>query len=120
MSKILLVDDEKDVLLTLGKRLVSYGYTVITADNGYDAITLAKTKFPDIVLLDIMMPGMEGGEVAQKLKDDPATKNIPVIFLTALLSKTEEYRDNHLVAGNVTLAKPIDIEVLLTQIKKFL
>ena len=117
-KKILIVDDEKDILLVLGKRLTAEGYTVITVDNGYDAVTLAKSKSPDLILLDILMPGMEGGEVAEKLKDCPETKNIPVIFLTALLSKAEEYKGNHLVAGNITLAKPIDAEELLTQIKK--
>jgi CheY-like chemotaxis protein len=119
-KKILLVDDEKDVLLTLGKRLASEGYTVITANNGCDAITLAKSKSPDIILLDILMPDMEGGEVAERLRDYPGTKNIPVIFLTALLSKTEEHKSNHLVAGNITLAKPIDTGELLMQIKKLL
>jgi CheY-like chemotaxis protein len=66
------------------------------------------------------MPDMDGGEISEKLKDDPRTKNIPVIFLTALLSKTEEYQGNHIVAGNITFAKPIDTEELLTQIKKLL
>lgn len=119
-KKILIVDDEKDVLVTVGKRLASEGYAVITADNGRDAVTMAKTKLPDIILLDVLMSDMDGGEVAEKLKDDSRTKNIPVIFLTALLSKTEEYQDNHIVAGNITFAKPIDTGELLTQIKKLL
>jgi CheY-like chemotaxis protein len=119
-KKILIVDDEKDVLVTVGKRLASEGYAVITADNGRDAVALAKAKLPDMIILDVLMPGMDGGEIAEKLKDDSRTKNIPVIFLTALLSKTEEYRDNHIVADNITFAKPIDTGELLTQIKKLL
>jgi len=120
MSKILIVDDEKDVLLMLGKRLASQGYTVITADNGRDAVTLAKAKLPDLIILDVLIPDMDGGEIAEKLKDDPGTKNIPVIFLTALLSRTEEYQGNHIVAGNITFAKPVDTVKLLAQIKKLL
>ena len=120
MSKILLVDDEKDILLTLTKRLVAQGYIVITADNGYDAITLAKSKSPDLIILDVLMPGMDGGEVAEKLRNDPKTENIPVIFLTALLAKTEDCREKHTTARNITFAKPVDTEELLAQIKKLL
>ena len=120
MSKILLVDDEKDILLTLTKRLVSQGYIVITADNGYDAIALAKSKAPDLIILDILMPQMDGGEVAEKLRNDPKTENIPVIFLTALLAKTEDCKEKHTIARNITFAKPVDTEELLTEIKKLL
>jgi len=120
MKKILIVDDEKDILLTLGKRLESEGYTVITADNGSDAIVLARSKLPDIILLDVLMPGIDGGKIAEKLKDNLETKNIPVIFLTALLSKTEECQYNHTIGGHITFAKPVDTGELLTQIKKLL
>ncbi|MGB8227181.1 MAG: response regulator [Sedimentisphaerales bacterium] len=120
MSKILIVDDEKDVLLMLTKRLVAEGYTVITADNGRDAITLAESRSPDIIILDVMMPDMDGGEVAGKLRDNPKTKNIPVMFLTAMISKTEEHQKNHVIAGNITFAKPIDTVELLSYIEKIL
>lgn len=120
MSKILLVDDEKDILLTLTKRLVAQGYIVIPADNGYDAITLAKSKSPDLIILDVLMPGMDGGEVAEKLRNDPKTENIPVIFLTALLSKSEDCKEKHTIAHNITFAKPVDTEELLAEIKKLL
>jgi CheY-like chemotaxis protein len=120
MSKILLVDDEKDVLLVLTKRLVAQGYIVITADNGHDAITLAKSKAPDLIILDVLMPGMDGGEVAEKLRNDPQTQNIPVIFLTALLAKAEECKEEHTTARSITFAKPVDTEELLSQIKKLL
>lgn len=120
MHKILVVDDEKDVLQLLEKRLTSEGYAVITASSGFDAISLAKLKLPDLILLDILMPGVDGGEVARKLKGDPNTQNIPVIFLTALLSKKEERQVHSVIANNITFAKPIDTEKLLTQIKKLL
>jgi CheY-like chemotaxis protein len=118
MKKVLIVDDEKDVLWMLGKRLTAEGYFVITATNGKDAITLAKSKHPDIIILDIMMPGIGGGEVAAELKENPSTSSIPVILLTALLSKAEEEGYDSVVGGNITLAKPLDAEKLLDLMKK--
>jgi CheY-like chemotaxis protein len=120
MKKILVVDDDKDMLLMLEKRLTSEGYSVITATNGTSAIALAKSQHPDIIILDIVMPGMDGGEVAAKLKEHPLTRSIPVIFLTALLTKTEEYQENHTISSNITFAKPLDTEELLAQIKELL
>ena len=119
-KKILVVDDEKDVLLTLEKRLTAEGYSVITAINGTDALQLAKSKCPDLIILDLVMPGIDGGTVAEKLKDHPSTKGIPLIFLTALLSKNEEYKENHMIAGNITFAKPIDNKEFLAKIKSLL
>ncbi|MFA6175454.1 MAG: response regulator [Phycisphaerae bacterium] len=120
MKKILIVDDESDILLTLGKRLTVAGYSVLTADNGHDAMSLAKSNHPDLIILDIVMPGMEGDEVAGKLKENPQTKNIPVIFLTAILSKSEEFGNNHMVADNIVFAKPFEAEELLAEIKTLL
>ena len=116
-KKILIVDDEKDLLLMLEKRLTAEGYSVLTADNGKDAITIAKAKSPDLIILDVLMPGMGGGEVAEKLKDNSRTKNIPIIFLTALFTRKEEYAKNHIVADNITFAKPFDPQELLDEIK---
>ena len=120
MKKVLIVDDEEDVLQMLGKRLTASGYSVITATNGTDAIALAKSQHPDIIILDIIMPGMEGGEVAAELKEHPLTRSIPVILLTAMLSKTEEEKHGSMDGGHIALAKPLDIEKLLDQMKKLL
>ena len=120
MKKILIVDDEKDVLLMLEKRLTAEGYSVITTTKSTNAIALAKSQLPDIIILDIVMPGMDGGEVAAKLREDPLTRSIPVIFLTALLSKTEEYQENRMIGSNITFAKPFDTEELLARINGLL
>jgi DNA-binding response OmpR family regulator len=120
MKKILVVDDEKDVLLTLEKRLTAEGYSVITTTKSTNAIALAKSQHPDIIILDIVMPGMDGGEVAAKLREHPLTRSIPVIFLTALLSKTEEYQENRMIGSNITFAKPFDTEELLARINGLL
>jgi len=82
-SKILLVDDEIDTLLPLKLSLEAEDYLVLGASNGFEALELAKTNIPDLILLDIMMPGMDGYEVCAQLKKDPVMRNIPVIMLTA-------------------------------------
>jgi len=120
MKKILVVDDEKDVLLMLEKRLTVEGYSVITTTKSTNAMALAKSQHPDIIILDIVMPGMDGGEVAAKLREHPLTRSIPVIFLTALLSKTEEYHENRMIGSNITFAKPFDTEELLARINGLL
>jgi len=120
VKKILVVDDEKDVLFMLGKRLTAKGYSVITATNGTNAIALAKSQHPDLIILDILMPGMDGGEVSAKLQAHPLTRSIPVIFLTALLTKREEYQKEHIINSNITFAKPVDAEELVAQIEGLL
>ena len=120
MKKILIVDDEKDVLLMLEKRLTAEGYSVITTTKSTNAIALAKSQHPDLIILDVVMPGMDGGEVAAKLREHPLTRSIPVIFLTALLSKTEEYHENRMIGSNITFAKPFDTEELLARINGLL
>ena len=119
-KKILVVDDERNLLLILEKVLTAEGYSVITVNNGADAVISAKLKNPDLIILDVSMPGMDGSEVAEKLKDDSKTENIPIIFLTGLFSKEQEKKGGSMVGGNVFLAKPYDTEKLLTTVKTFL
>jgi CheY-like chemotaxis protein len=117
-KKILIVDDERDVLAVLEERLSKAGYEVIEADSGQSAIIKAKNEKPNLILLDIIMPGMDGQEVAQKLKSDIETKDIPVIFLTCLFTKEEEAKLGHGVADNFFIAKPYDSSELISEIKK--
>ena len=116
---ILLVDDEPDILQVLKSGLKVLGFTVITAANGNDAIISAMEQRPDLIVLDILMPGMDGGEVARKLQEIPETKNIPVIFLTGMFPKRER-QEFHIVNGNIMLDKPYEIEGLFIAIKKLL
>ncbi len=104
-KRILLVDDEEDVLLMLEKRFAAEGYSVITADNGKRAIFLAKHQKPDLIVLDVRMPDMDGGELAFKLKEDSTTVDIPVVFSTCLLSVAESKHRGHESGGNIMLAK---------------
>ena len=119
-KKILIVDDEEDVLLMLEKRLGARGYFVITATNGKDALMLANSKHPDIIVLDILMPGMDGPEVATWLKESPRTKDIPVVFLTCLYAKAEESESGHMVGDRLIFAKPFDSEELVDTIERLL
>ncbi len=119
-KKILIVDDEKDALFILEKELEARGYSVIVAENGNDALNLAKSEHPDLIILDIWMPDMDGSEVAAKLKDDFITNDIPIIFLTCLFQKREGEEQGRVVAGNVLIAKPYDIRALSTEIRELL
>ena len=117
-KKILIVDDERDALFILEKELTARGYSVIAADNGSSALNLAKSEHPDLIILDIWMPGMDGPEVAAKLMEDPKTKDIPVIFLTCLFQKREGEEQGRVVAGKVLIAKPYSIDGLSAQIER--
>ena len=89
-KKILIVDDDEVFLKMLEKTLISSGYSVSQATNGKDAIDLAKNWRPNLIILDIMMPEMDGGEAALVLEKDPETINIPSILMTSLLKKEDE------------------------------
>ena len=117
-KKILIVDDEKDALFILERELAARGYSVIVADNGSSALNLAKSEHPDLIILDIWMPGMDGAEVAKKLGEDARTKDIPVIFLTCLFQKREGEEEGRVVTGKVLIAKPYSIDGLSAQIER--
>jgi pilus assembly protein CpaE len=82
-EKILIVDDDLDTLRLVGLMLQHQGYQIVAASGGTQAITLAQSEKPDLILLDIMMPEMDGYEVARNLRTDPATNNMPIIMFTA-------------------------------------
>ncbi len=119
-KKILIVDDQKDVLKVLDKRFSGAGYAVIKAENGKDALLLAKAEHPDLIILDIIMPVMDGAETAAVLKEDPQTKDIPVIFLTCLFTEKEEQKEGHVVGGKFFIAKPYNPNEMLAIVDRFL
>jgi DNA-binding response OmpR family regulator len=115
--KILLVDDEPDMIKVLKAGLRESGFDVVTAGDGKVGLEKAQTEHPDLIILDLLMPVMDGTELGQILKDDPRTNNIPVIFLTAL--GITETRAGYKVAGpNVIFAKPFDIKELVDKIEE--
>lgn len=120
MKKVLIVDDEKDVLWMLGKRLTAEGYFVITATNGKDAIALAKSQHPDIIILDVLIADMDGPEINRRLKENSGTRDIPVIFLSGMLPKREDDEGGRIVADYLWFDKPYDILKLMTAIEELL
>jgi two-component system alkaline phosphatase synthesis response regulator PhoP len=113
--KILLVDDEPDIIEFLSYNLKKEGFDVLTAVNGMDAIKLAKKEMPDIIILDIMMPVLDGVSTCRKMREIPSLKNKIILFLTA---RGEEYSE---VAGfdagaDDYITKPVKIRVLIARI----
>ncbi|MEW6772661.1 MAG: response regulator transcription factor [Bacteroidota bacterium] len=117
--KILIVDDEEDILQFLSYNLQKEGYQVITATNGADAIKLAQKEVPDLIVLDIMMPVMDGMETCKELRSLPETKDKIIVFLTA---RSEDYSQ---IAGfengaDDYITKPIKPKLFISRIKALL
>jgi len=89
---VLVVDDEQDLLDLIEYNLKKEGYKVLKAEDGLEALKIAKEHKPDLVLLDIMMPKMDGLEVCDKMRSDPELQHIPIIFLTARSDKNRSRR----------------------------
>lgn len=89
MSKILIVEDEPDIVELLAYNLHQAGFETTTASNGEDALRHVNIHPPDLILLDLLLPGVDGLEVCQMLKDNPETAHIPVIMLTAKGERTD-------------------------------
>jgi CheY-like chemotaxis protein len=117
---ILIVDDEPDILHVLASGLSVLGFSVISENNGSDAIITAVEKQPDLIILDVIMPGMDGGEVSRKLKELPETTDIPVIFLTGMFPKRDQSQDFRMIDDNIMLDKPYEMGELFLAIKKML
>src|SRR5580658_7994433 len=91
-ARILVVDDVEINVKLLGAKLASEYFDVLTANNGPAALELCTAELPDLVLLDVMMPGMDGFEVCRRLKANPATADIPVVMVTALSDAADRLR----------------------------
>ena len=114
--KILVVDDEDDILHFLELVLKEKGYDVVTASNGHDALTAAQIEKPDLVLLDIMMPQMDGWEVLKLLRVDEETRRIPVAMLSARTEAKD--RVQGLQEGAIDyICKPFSLTELLGKIE---
>lgn len=116
---ILFADDEPSVRKVLGRRLELWGYQVVTASNGTEALRSAETRQPDLMLLDVMMPGLDGMEVCRRLKSSPETARIPVILVTAKDIQIAE-PELRAIGAFAFLAKPYSATVLLRTIQRAL
>jgi adenylate cyclase len=113
---VLIVDDTPGNLRLLSSALVQQGYAVRNAINGSLALSGAKTIRPDLILLDIMMPGMDGYEVCRRLKQDPQTQDIPIIFISAIDGSVDKVKAFE-VGGVDYVSKPFQIEEVLVRIE---
>jgi len=119
IKKILVVDDEAEICQLLENRLHQEGYEVFTANDGNAAIDKTRSLKPDLLILDIMMPGRDGIDVCKELKTDPITKKIPIIMLTARGTSADEVLGLEIGADDYVV-KPYEYRVLSTRIKKLL
>lgn len=115
--KILVVDDEQDAIELIEYNLEAAGYRVITAENGAEAVQKTRTTIPDLVVLDLMLPEVDGLEVCKILRRDPSTASIPIIMLTARASELDRVLGLEIGADDY-VTKPFSPRELVLRIKK--
>jgi len=117
--KILIVDDSPAFTKMIKRTMEANGnYEVWEENHAKWALETARTVDPDLILLDVIMPAMDGGDVLSQFRDDPVLRNIPVIFLTASVRKTEVSQHNGTIGGNFFIAKPVGAEELIECIER--
>ncbi len=116
---ILIIDDEEDFSFFVKRNLERIDYNILVAKDGYQGLELAKEHDPDLVLLDIMMPGISGFKVLEELKKDEKTISIPVIMLTGKEDKESQQKARELFNKDYII-KPVETEELRNRIKKAL
>jgi len=119
VPKILVVDDEEDVVTFIKRALAMEGMEVVTAFDGLGALDTALEEEPDLIILDIMLPIMNGYEVCAQLRLDDKMKNVPIILLSSAYT-TDTVRQAKIAGGSGYIAKPFTPAELVTEIKKLL
>ena len=120
MAKILIVDDQEAVLKLYSTILMKAGYDVVTAAGAKKGFELAASAKPDLILLDVMMPSVDGTEALETLSANPATKHIPVIFLTSLIRENEVEEAQGDIGGHEFISKSTPNDMVVARIKKAL
>ena len=118
-EKILAVDDEEDILELLRFNLSREGYQVSCASSGEEALRLVQSEIPDLIVLDLMLPGIDGLEVTRRLKNDPITKHIPIVMLTAKGEEADIVAGLELGADNY-VTKPFSPRILVARVRAVL
>ena len=116
---VLLVDDEQDVVLIIRGRLTTWGHQVVTAANGQEALDAVNQHPPDLILLDLKMPVMDGPEVCHRLKADPRFSKIPIILITSSSQKAATEELSVLRADDCVI-KPFEPKELLAKVEKWI
>ena len=118
-ERILIVDDESSIRLVCQLNLDAVGFQTLEAPDGETALALARVEQPDLILLDVMLPGIDGWRVAEELAASPETREIPILFLSARSDRSDEER-GHEVGGLGYITKPFDPEELIDRIRDVL
>ena len=118
-KKVLIVDDETSMVSVLQRHVSNAGYVYESASNGQEALDKIQREMPDLVLLDLMMPGLNGFETCRRLRADEKTKKLPVIIITALRSDTDS-ADAAACGANEFMVKPINADNLAKRLRLYL
>ena len=116
-ERILIIDDDVDTLKLVGLMLERQGYDIVVASNGEQGLSKSASERPDLILLDVMMPDLDGYEVARRLRADPQLTHIPIIMFTATKTDDESRVKGLEFGADVFLDKTIDETVLAAQVK---
>ncbi len=119
MKNILIVDDEQDIVESLKFILEAAGYNCYTAFDGEEGLRLAKEIMPDLIILDVMMPKINGYKISRLLKYDSKYKNIPILMITAR-SQEEDKLIGEETGADEYITKPFDLDDVLKQVEKYL
>ena len=119
-KKVMMVEDDLFFIDLLGKKLRDGGYTLSFVNDGESAISLLDNNVPDIILLDILLPGIDGYEVAKKIKDNEKYKDIPIIFLTNFGSKENIEKGKALGVKEFLIKSTVTFDEIIEKIKKIL
>jgi DNA-binding response OmpR family regulator len=118
-KKILLVEDDPDILRTVTVFLEREGFEILTSLNGIDGLHKARTEKPDLIILDIMLPGLDGYKICRMLKFDVNYKRIPIVVFTARAQKSDEALGKE-VGADAYITKPFEPQALIEKIKGLL
>ncbi len=116
-KKIMVVDDEEDILFIVKETLSREGFTVVSASSGLEALKKIKKERPDLILLDVMMPGLDGWETCRRIKEDEDTKDIMVTMLTVKSEDEDKVKSLDYALADWHISKPIERDKLLRTVK---
>ncbi len=119
MATIVIADDVPDILAVLSARFRALGFTVLEAHDGLEALETIRSQQPDIVILDVMMPELNGFQVCRRVKEDPELSKIPVVLLTAKDSEADQFWGSE-VGADLYLTKPIEPGNVVLHIQELL
>jgi len=115
-KRVLIIEDNEDLVLFLKRILEMAHYVVFSTTRGKGSVDLAMNKKPDVIILDIMLPDMGGEEIERLLKEEPTTRDIPIVYMTALVSKEDEELAEASGQSRLLLSKPVTTKRLLKAI----